>query len=40
LPYLQRRFERESLIERIGSVPYIPLIKMPYYQFVGRKRAE
>ncbi len=37
LPYLQQRFETQSLREERCKIPYIPLIRMPYYTFVGRK---
>ena len=37
VPYLHRHFEAQRLDECRGKVPYIPLIRMPYYVFVGRK---
>lgn len=37
LPLLERRFEVERVEEGMGSVPYLPLVKVPYYWFVGRK---
>jgi S-adenosylmethionine-diacylgycerolhomoserine-N-methlytransferase len=40
LPYLRRRFETVHLEERRGKVPYLPLVRAPYYIFVGRKPAE
>ncbi len=37
LPYLQRHFETLLLQERKAKVPYLPLVRTPYYQFIGRK---
>jgi S-adenosylmethionine-diacylgycerolhomoserine-N-methlytransferase len=37
LPYLQSHFEPVMCHESRAKVPYIPLIRMPYYQFIGRK---
>jgi len=37
IPYLQSRFETLSLQQHRGKVPYLPLVRAPYYQFVGRK---
>lgn len=37
LPYLQQRFTTEQLEEGVTRVPYIPLLRMPYYSFIGRK---
>jgi S-adenosylmethionine-diacylgycerolhomoserine-N-methlytransferase len=37
LPYLQRRFESVHFCEHLGKVPYMPLLRVPYYTFVGRK---
>ncbi|EAQ82581.1 class I SAM-dependent methyltransferase [Blastopirellula marina] len=39
LPYLQRQFETVTLEERRAKVPYLPLVRTPYYYFVGRKPA-
>jgi S-adenosylmethionine-diacylgycerolhomoserine-N-methlytransferase len=36
---LHRHFEVERFEERSGKVPYLPLIRAPYYLFVGRKPA-
>ncbi len=37
LPWLKSHFE-EILIERkLGSLPFLPLVKAPYYLFIGRK---
>jgi S-adenosylmethionine-diacylgycerolhomoserine-N-methlytransferase len=37
LPYLQRRFETQVVGEAFAPIPYLPLLKAPYYTFVGRK---
>jgi S-adenosylmethionine-diacylgycerolhomoserine-N-methlytransferase len=37
IPYLQRRFETLWLTEQRSKVPYMPLVRTPYYQFIGRK---
>ena len=37
VPYLHRRFEVEHYSEHRAKVPYVPLIRVPYYRFVGRK---
>jgi S-adenosylmethionine-diacylgycerolhomoserine-N-methlytransferase len=37
VPFLQNRFGTERLEEATTKVPYIPLLRMPYYVFVGRK---
>ena len=34
---LKRHFDTETFDEHFGSVPYLPLLKAPYYVFVGRK---
>lgn len=39
LPYLQQHTERVYLHEGMGSVPYVPLLKAPYFAFIGRKRG-
>lgn len=39
IPYLQSHFETVALSERRGKVPYLPLIRAPYYVYVGRKPA-
>jgi S-adenosylmethionine-diacylgycerolhomoserine-N-methlytransferase len=39
VPFLQRKFETVLLNECKGKIPYFPLLKMPYYQFIGRKPA-
>jgi S-adenosylmethionine-diacylgycerolhomoserine-N-methlytransferase len=37
IPYLQSHFETVSLNQSRGKVPYLPLVRAPYYRFVGRK---
>ena len=37
LPYLRHRFETLWLAESVNRVPYLPLVRVPYYQFVGRR---
>jgi S-adenosylmethionine-diacylgycerolhomoserine-N-methlytransferase len=37
LPYLRRRFTPIVCREARGRIPYVPLLRVPYYQFVGRK---
>ncbi len=39
LPYLLSRFETELLVEGKAKVPYVPLGRVPYYVFVGKKPA-
>lgn len=39
LPYVLSRCEPVEIQEHVGSVPYIPFIKVPYYIFIGRKRG-
>lgn len=38
LPYLRRRFETLLLEEHRAPVPYLPLVRAPYYLFLGKKR--
>jgi len=37
ISYLQRKFSTVRLEENRAKVPYLPLIRVPYYTFVGRK---
>jgi len=39
VPYLHRRFEPVHFAEHLGKMPYMPLARVPYYTFVGRKSA-
>jgi S-adenosylmethionine-diacylgycerolhomoserine-N-methlytransferase len=38
IPYLQNRFDTVMLSERRAKIPYMPLLRTPYYQFIGTKR--
>jgi S-adenosylmethionine-diacylgycerolhomoserine-N-methlytransferase len=37
LPFLRAHFETIWLAESRSKVPYIPFVRTPYYQFIGRK---
>ena len=37
IPFLHRHFEPLQFEERRAKVPYLPLVRTPYYIFVGRK---
>jgi len=37
---LHRHFAPAHFVEGWAKVPYVPLIRVPYYTFVGRKRGE
>lgn len=37
LPMLSSRFQTVDLIEGRAKVPYLPMVRVPVYQFVGRK---
>ncbi len=37
LPYLLNRFDRCFLEEQVGTLPFVPFARVPYYVFVGRK---
>jgi len=39
VPFLHRHFDVLHFEEHRAKVPYIPLTRVPYYLFVGRKRA-
>jgi S-adenosylmethionine-diacylgycerolhomoserine-N-methlytransferase len=39
LPYLMHRFQTVELREGLCKIPYMPLVRMPYYHFIGRKSA-
>jgi S-adenosylmethionine-diacylgycerolhomoserine-N-methlytransferase len=39
VPYLQKRFETIKLTENRSKVPYVPLVRTPYYQFIGAKQS-
>ena len=38
VPFLHRHLEPQRFDEERAKVPYIPLMRMPYYVFVGKKR--
>ena len=38
LAYLHHRFDTVSLVENMGSLPFLPGFKVPYYRFIGSKR--
>jgi S-adenosylmethionine-diacylgycerolhomoserine-N-methlytransferase len=40
VPFLRRQFECVHFTENRAKQPYIPLLRVPYYTFVGRKRQE
>jgi len=37
LPFLQHHFDTRFLEENSNRLPYVPLIKAPYYVFMGEK---
>lgn len=39
VPYLHRHFHPEVFTEHRAKVPYLPLIRVPYYNFIGRCRS-
>jgi hypothetical protein len=36
---LETKFIKEKLEIGYGSFPYVPLLRCPFYYFVGRKRS-
>jgi S-adenosylmethionine-diacylgycerolhomoserine-N-methlytransferase len=38
VPFLHRHFQPLEFEESLAKVPYIPLLRTPYYWFVGQKR--
>lgn len=40
LPFLRHHFEQSFLSEERNRMPYVPLLRTPYYLFIGRKRSE
>ncbi len=40
LPRLRQLFETVEIVEQRAKVPYLPLVRVPYYRFVGRKPME
>ena len=39
IPFLRHHFEQVHLDEQRNRMPYVPLLKTPYYQFIGRKKS-
>lgn len=39
IPYLQSRFETQTLEQRRGKIPYLPVVRAPYYWFIGGKSS-
>ena len=39
IPFLRHHFEQVHLDEQRNRMPYVPLLKTPYYQFIGRKES-
>jgi S-adenosylmethionine-diacylgycerolhomoserine-N-methlytransferase len=39
LPYLRQKFAVVHFSEHRAKIPYLPLLRVPYYVFVGRKPA-
>lgn len=37
LPMLQRKFETDSVAEQYGKLPWVPIVRAPYYRFIGKK---
>lgn len=37
IPFLQSHFETELLEQHRGKLPYLPLVRAPYYFFIGRR---
>jgi S-adenosylmethionine-diacylgycerolhomoserine-N-methlytransferase len=37
LPFLRHKFETVWLDEQTKRLPYVPLLRTPYYVFIGRK---
>ena len=40
VPYLMNALEPVHFRGRLGSVPYVPLVRVPYYQFIGKTPTE
>lgn len=39
LPYLCEHYDTQQVDEQTGKLPWLPLLRVPYYRFVGRKRG-
>lgn len=37
LPYLSEVFEVQNVDEHMGKLPWLPIVRTPYYRFVGQK---
>ena len=37
VPFLKHHFQQVHLDEQRNRMPYVPLLKTPYYQFIGKK---
>lgn len=37
LAMLKSRFDEQSVIEGNGKIPFLPLVRVPHYRFIGRK---
>jgi S-adenosylmethionine-diacylgycerolhomoserine-N-methlytransferase len=40
LPYLRRRFTQVFCSESRGPMPYLPILRAPYYTLIGKKAKE
>lgn len=39
LPYLESRFEETQVTEEAGKIMMLPVVRVPYFRFIGRKPA-
>ncbi len=39
VPYLRHHFNPELMNEQTNRMPYMPFSRVPYYQFIGQKKA-
>jgi S-adenosylmethionine-diacylgycerolhomoserine-N-methlytransferase len=40
VPFLMRHFDAKLFTEHRAKVPYIPLIRVPYYNFIGQAKQQ
>lgn len=40
VPFLRRRFKVEHFAGNRTKVPYLPLVRVPFYTFIGKKRTD
>lgn len=40
LPFLRHHFQQIELVEERNRLPYVPLLRAPYYRFIGKKAIE